>query len=74
MITYEFLKDILSGKKKLLKQFDIKEVSFIPRFCELDVRVIWAEVKQIERMKQYFPSGFIEKKRIPPRPYLFTVF
>jgi len=73
MLTMDFLKDVLSGKKSLLKVSQLKEVDKIPRYPEIHVPTLWADLKTDEQIKKYFPDSFIYKSRIPQRDYMFSV-
>ncbi len=57
MITKDFLKDVLQGKKKLLK---MNQVSFInpPLFDEISVKRLYHDVVGQKLMKPYFPDEF----------------
>lgn len=68
----DFLKQILNGKKRLLKLKDVKQCNFLPRFYEIDTKLIWNEVKVRQDIKSLFPESFVTMKRIPYRTYLFS--
>ena len=55
MVTKDFLKDVLQGKKKLLK---MTEVRFInpPLFDEIAVKHLYDKVSQQTEIKDYFPD------------------
>ena len=57
MVTKDFLKDVLQGKKRLLKMV---EVSFInpPLFDEISVKRLYNDVVQQPLIKDYFPDEF----------------
>ena len=57
LVTKDFLKDVLQGKKKLLK---MKEVSFInaPLFDEISVKRLYEDVVKQPEMRDYFPDKF----------------
>ena len=57
MVTKDLLKDVLQGKKKLLK---ISEVRFInpPLFDEIGVKNLYKDVIKQPGMKEYFPDEF----------------
>ena len=55
-LTSEFAKDILAGKKFLLKQNEVKRVGQIPNFQEFSTKRIWNSVKDDNLIKKYFPS------------------
>lgn len=68
-----FIKQILAGSKSLIPLSELKEAKYIPRFYEIDTRVIWNQVKTIPMIQNYFPDSFVHLRRIPPRPFLFSV-
>ena len=55
MVTKDFLKDVLQGKKKLLK---MSEVNFInpPLFDEISVKRLYDDVSKLPLIKDYFPD------------------
>ena len=57
MVTKDLLKDVLQGKKKLLK---MSEVRFInpPLFDEIGVKNLYQDVIKQPEMKVYFPDEF----------------
>lgn len=73
MCTIVFLKEILNGTKSLLKLDQIKTIPRIPKYAEIDVKKFWNEIKTDNSFNQYFPSVFMNEKRVPDRTYFFTV-
>lgn len=73
MITLEFLKSVLKGDKALLRVKDIQLAPQLPRYPEIHVPIIWADLKTDETIARYFPDSFINRKRLPDRNYLLTV-
>ena len=58
MVTKDFLKDVLQGKKKLLR---MSEVRFInpPLFDEIAVKRLYEDVVKQPLMKPFFPDKFL---------------
>ena len=54
-INKDFLRDVLRGKKKLLK---MKEVNFcnVPSYDEIGVKALYEKVVKLTGMSQYFPD------------------
>ena len=62
MISYEnfnkdYAKEILSGKKKLLKLQDVKFISVI-KYDELSVKHLYDKFLGLDGVKDYFPSKY----------------
>jgi hypothetical protein len=55
MVTKDFLKDVLSDEKKLLK---MEKVRFInpPLYDELSVKSLYPKIIGLDGMAKYFPS------------------
>ena len=72
MVTRDFLKDVLQGKKKLLK---MSEVSFInpPLFDEIAVKHLYKDVSKLPLIMDYFPNEF-PKGCICDRSYFYNVW
>lgn len=72
MVTKDFLKDVLQGKKKLLK---MKEVDFInaPLFDEIGVKNLYNHVSKLPLVKDYFPDEFPKGCQCD-RSYFFNVW
>jgi hypothetical protein len=65
-----FLKEVLSGKKKVFQNHEILKVN-APRFKELTVAKIFSMVTDQPHILEYLP-GDVEGHKLP-RDYLFNV-
>ena len=70
-MTKDFLKDILAGKKMLLKKAAVSDVK-VPFYDELSVKALSPMFKNDKLFMQYFPDKFPAGKG-PPRTYFFNV-
>ena len=70
-MTTSFAKDILSGKKKLLKLSEVLWVNDVPRYREICSKAIWNEVKTDDNLTVYMPD--FPKSRLPQKAYLLNV-
>ena len=66
----EFLRDVLGGKKKLLKTAQLKSIK-VPPLEDLSVEKVYAQVKADPELRMYFPD--YGPKTLPDRQYLFDV-
>ena len=73
MCTMHFLKQVLSGNKKLLKANQVKGIPRIPRIPEINARNIWLELKAEPQIAIHFPDTYITQNRVPDRSYMFNV-
>ena len=73
MTTLQFLKEVLSGKKHLMKTTDLVGIPKIPRIPEINASLIWNEIKDEQQIVQYFPSAYVSSNRVPDREYMFNV-
>ena len=71
VITKDFLKDVLAGKKDLLKKSEVITVE-VTHYDELSVKALWPEFKKDPDMNCYFPDKYPVGKG-PPREYFFNV-
>ena len=71
VITKDFLKDVLAGKKDLLKKSEVITVE-VTHYDELSVKALWPEFKKDAAMNCYFPDKYPVGKG-PPREYFFNV-
>ena len=71
LVTKDFLKEVLTGKKQLLKKAHVKQVE-VPHYDELSVRRLWPEMKKDAEFLSFFPTKF-PKDKGPPRDYFFNV-
>ena len=71
MINKDFLKDVFTEKKKLLRLNEVKRVN-VPLYDELSVTKIWPMMKSDELFMRHFPDK-LAKGRVPDREYFFNV-
>ena len=65
VITKDFLKDVLVGKKMLMKKADVDTIS-VPHYDELSVKQLFPEFKKDQKFMMFFPDKFPQGKG-PPR-------
>ncbi len=53
----DFLKEVLTGSKKLLKLNEVNRVN-VPKYDELSVLSFWPQMKEDEEFMKYFPTKF----------------
>ena len=73
-MTSAFGRDILSGRKKLLKKADVKWVEHLPSWPEFNTKRIWLSAKaraDWDEIKMYFPD-FVNDA-LPNKQYLVNV-
>ena len=56
-INKDFLKEVLTGSKKLLKLNEVNRVN-VPKYDELSVLSFWPQMKEDEEFMKYFPTKF----------------
>ena len=61
MITKEFLKEVLTGEKKLLKMRDVKFVN-VPAYDEIGVKALYTQALEMPNMSYYFPSKYAKSR------------
>ena len=71
VVNKDFLKDVLVGKKQLMKKADVQQVA-VPHYDELSVKALWPEVNKDPQFTQYFPDKY-PAGRGPPRQYFFDI-
>ena len=71
MCTKDWLKEVLSGEKDLLKMSELRTIK-VKKYDELSVKHLYEELLQLEGMADYFPSRYPEG-RVCDRDYLFNV-
>ena len=54
-----FLKQILAGKKRLLKISNSTYFPYVPKVKELKMETIWNSVKNSDDIVVYFPDVFV---------------
>ena len=67
----DFLKEVLSGKKKLYELNDVKRIN-VPKYDELSVLSFWPQMQKDDKFMQYFPAHF-PKGRVPDREYFWNI-
>ena len=70
-ITWPFIKQVLEGKKKLLKQSHIRINIIPPKIRDLTVKKIWNYLKNDLDLLAYFPDQCLELE--PPREFFFSI-
>lgn len=71
LINKDFLKEVLAGKKELMKKSEIDYIE-VPHYEELSVKTLYPMFSKDPAMMCYFPDKYPEGKR-PPREYFFNV-
>ena len=71
VVNKDFLKDVLSGKKQLMKKTDVHKIA-VPHYDELSVKALWPDVSKDPEFTCYFPDKY-PAGRGPPRQYFFDI-
>ena len=71
MVNKDFLKDVLAGKKQLMKKTQVAYIQ-VPHYDELSVKNIWPMFQKDPTFASFFPSTW-RKDKGPPRQYFFNV-
>ena len=71
MCNKDFLRQIISGEKELIKRSEIKTVD-VPSYDELSVSNLWPHLKQDAAFMRHFPDE-LPKGRLPSREYFFNI-
>ena len=71
LVNKDFLKDVLVGKKQLMKKSAIKSIE-VPHYEEISVKALYPEFKKDAEMMSYFPDKYPAGKA-PPREYFFNI-
>ena len=71
LVNKDFLKDVLVGKKQLLKKAEVKDIT-VPHYDELSVKALYPQFKKDPIFMSYFPDKYPAGKA-PPRDYFFNV-
>merc|ERR1711935_658716 len=66
-ITHEFVRGVLNGSKKLIKQKDVKNLFIPPRVKQISTERMWKAYKVDPQFEQYFPNS----KKCPDRHFFF---
>ena len=67
----DFLKEVLAGKKQLMKKAEVKYVT-VPHYDELSVKGLYPMFTKDAEMMAYFPSKYPKGKQAP-RDYFFNI-
>ena len=70
-INKDFLRDVLTGKKNLMKKAEVREVA-VPKYDELSVVKLYPTFKDDKKFLSFFPDKF-PKDKGPPRDYFFNI-
>ena len=71
VVNKDFLKDVLGGKKQLMKKAEVQRVA-VPHYDELSVKNLWPKFNKDAEFLQYFPDKYPAGKG-PPRQYFFDI-
>ena len=70
-ITMDFLKQVLAGKKSLLKQSDVRHVK-VPKLKEFNTNELFASALTDPLISKHLPDPTGSRKRTVGRIYLFA--
>lgn len=71
IMNKDFIKEILSGEKNLLKMSDVKSIN-APHYAEVSVTNIYPRIQHDPEVTQYFPSRLPKGRQID-RAYFFNI-
>ena len=71
VVNKDFLKDVLCGKKSLMKKQDVQKIT-VPHYDELSVKALWPQLSKDPEFTKYFPDKYPTGKG-PPRQYFFDI-
>ena len=71
MLNKDFLKEIFTEEKKLLRLDEVKR-RCVPLYDELAVIKLWPMMKSDQELMKFFPTK-MAKGRVPDREYFFNV-
>ena len=72
MVTKDHLKDVLAGKKKLMKRSELKTCS-PPAFDEIGVKALYDKIILLDGMNDYFPAKFPKGSQCD-REYMYNIW
>lgn len=72
MINRGFLKEVLTGKKALLKMSEVKFCN-APLFDEIGVKALYAKVIKLDGMNKYFPDKYPKGSQCC-RSYMYNIW
>ena len=61
----------MAERKRLLKLKDLKAVFHVPKYRELNVKMLWDKLRHKPIVRRYFPN--YSNKGHPSRDYFFNV-
>ena len=70
-VNKDFLKDVLVGKKQLLKKQEVNYIA-VPHYEEISVKALWPDLKKDGAFMQFFPAEY-PKGKGPPREYFYNI-
>ena len=70
-INMDFLRDVLAGRKLLIKLSDLCQVN-VPRIREFDCNMLYKQAMGDETARRYLPEPTPEGKRTIGRKFLFN--
>ena len=71
MVNKDFLKDVLAGKKQLLRKSAVQQIQ-VPHYDEVSVKNLYPQFKKDPTMMSFFPDKY-PKDKGPPREYFFNI-
>lgn len=69
-MTYEYIADVLAGRRKLIRVDQLRTLTMPPKVEGLRISSLWDEVKKDEKLACYFPPYH---GRLPSKEYFFNV-
>ena len=72
MINKDFIKDVLSGQKRLLKMSILRSIN-APCFMEVSVKKLYTRALSMPSMKLYFPDTYPKGQQCDCK-YFFDVW
>ena len=70
-VNKDFLKQVFSGEKMLLKKKAVTVVE-VPHYDDLSVKRLWPQYKKDPDFAKYFPDAYVEGKG-PSREYFYGI-
>jgi hypothetical protein len=67
-LTWEFIRGVLDGSKKLIRVKDLATLYEVPRFGNFSVSRLWEQIRNDNELMRYFPTS---SKKYPTK--LFTL-
>jgi hypothetical protein len=70
--SLEFLREVLSGRKKLFRLKDVS-IAVVPRYEEFNCDLLYRQALEDENAKRYLPDPSGNRRRPVNRKFLFNV-